>query len=151
MYLYVTTVLYSSLIPRPCPAFRRLQYGRAGRAWYLFSREHDVISKWRKFAKLTGCVSCIFNRLHAQRSMCKAQCVRQSAPASCVCGVSYLVSSLFSLFWAQCTHAQLNPFYHPFYPDITHVRKDTRPSPALLYCKRWKARKGLGARLLCSS
>ena len=27
-------------------------------------------------------------------------------------------------------HVQSNPFYHPFYPDVTHVRKDTRPSPA---------------------
>ena len=31
------------------------------RAWYLFSHEHDVISKLRKFAELTGYVSCIFN------------------------------------------------------------------------------------------
>ena len=30
---------------------------------------------------------------------------------------------------------------------ITHVRKDTRPSPALLYDKQWKARRGLGTRL----
>ena len=37
----------------------------------------------------------------------------------------------------------INPFYHPFYPDVTHVRKDTRPSPALPYCKRRKARQGL--------
>ena len=28
----------------------------------------------------------------------------------------------------------------PFPPSfLTHVRKDTRPSPALLYCKQWKA------------
>ena len=26
---------------------------------------------------------------------------------------------LFLLFWALCTHAQLIPFYHPFYPDVT--------------------------------
>ena len=32
-----------------------------------------------------------------------------------------------------------NPFYHPFYPDVTHMRKDTIPSPAFPYCKRWKA------------
>ena len=50
-----------SLVPRPHPAFRRLQYGKAGRAWYLFSREHDIISKLRKIAKLTGCVLRIFN------------------------------------------------------------------------------------------
>ena len=30
------------------------------------------------------------------------------------------------MFWAQCAHTQLNPFYHPFYPDVTHMRKDTR-------------------------
>ena len=44
-------------------------------------------------------------------------------------------------------HAQLNPFYHPFYPDIPHVRKDTRPSPAFPYCKQRKAGWGLGTRL----
>ena len=29
--------------------------------------------------------------------------------------------SVFLLFWVQCTHAQLhvNPFYHPFYSDVT--------------------------------
>ena len=31
--------LLGSLVPRPRPAFRRLQYRKAGRAWYLFSRE----------------------------------------------------------------------------------------------------------------
>ena len=62
--------------------------------------------------------------------------------------VSYLVPWLFSLFWAQCTYAQSNRFYHPFYPDVTHVRKDTRPSPALPYCKRRKAGRGLGTRLV---
>ena len=41
------------------------------RAWYLFSREHDVIGKWRNFAELTGCVARILNPLHAQRSVCK--------------------------------------------------------------------------------
>ena len=57
-----------------------------------------------------------------------AQCVRQSPPASQIRVVSYLVPWLFSLFWAQYAHAQSNPFYHPFYPDVTHVRKDTRSS-----------------------
>ena len=47
----------SSLVPRPRPAFHRLQYGKAGRAWYLFPREHDVIGKWRKFSEQTGCIS----------------------------------------------------------------------------------------------
>ena len=42
------------------PSFRHFHYRKAGRAWYLSSCEHDVIKKWQKFAKLTGCVSCIF-------------------------------------------------------------------------------------------
>ena len=58
-----------------------------------------------------------------------AQCVGQLPPASYVDVVSYLVPWLFLLFWAQCAHAQLNPFYS----DVTHVRKDTGLSPALPY------------------
>ena len=57
------THLSLSLIPRPRPAFHHLQYGKTRRAWYLFSHEHDKIRKWRKIAKLTGCVLRIFNRL----------------------------------------------------------------------------------------
>ena len=30
------------------------------------------------------------------------------------------------------SHTIKNLFYHPFCSDVTHVRKDTRPSPALL-------------------
>ena len=94
---------------------------------------------------------CRNNRLHfaycSTDNTLNTRCVRQSPPTSYVCVVSYLVPWLFLLFWAQCTHAQLNPFYHPFYSDVTHVRKDTRPSPALLYWKRWKAGWGLGMRL----
>ena len=54
--VYVSSAAGFSLVPRPRPAFRCLQYGKAGRAWYLFSREHDVIGKWRKFSEQTGCV-----------------------------------------------------------------------------------------------
>ena len=49
--------------------------------------------------------------------------------------------------WSPLPRFNLNPFYHPFYPDITHMRKDTRPSPAFAYCKRQKAGRGLGTRL----
>ena len=56
--------------------------------------------------------------------------------------VSYLVPWLFLLFWVQCPHAQLNPFYYPFYPVVT-----TRPSSALLNWKRQKAGEGMGKRL----
>ena len=44
-------------------------------------------------------------------------------------------------------HVQSNPFYHPIYLDVTHVRKDTRPSPAFPHCKRRKAGRGLETRL----
>ena len=37
-----------SLIPRLRPALHHLQYGKAERACYLFSREHNVINKWQK-------------------------------------------------------------------------------------------------------
>jgi len=30
-------------------------------------------------------------------------------------------------------HVESNPFYHPFYPDVTHVRKDTRPWSSALF------------------
>ena len=60
--------------------------------------------------------------------MLNIHCVRQSPPASQICVVSYLVAWLFSLFRAQCTHAQSNPFY----PDVTHVPKI--PDPLPLYC-----------------
>ena len=57
-YVHLVMFLFPdcSLVPRPRPAFRRLQYGKAWRAWYLFSREHDVIGKWRKFSEQTGCI-----------------------------------------------------------------------------------------------
>ena len=55
---------------------------------------------------------------------------------------------LFLLFWVQYAHTQLNPFYHPFYPDVTHAKKDTRPSPALPYWKQRKAGRGLGMKLM---
>ena len=44
-YYILVQLAWSSLVPRPCPVFCRLQYRKAGRAWYLFSCEHDVIKK----------------------------------------------------------------------------------------------------------
>ena len=44
-------------------------------------------------------------------------------------------------------HVQLMPFYRLSTRDVTHVRKCTRPSPALPYCKRREAGRGLGTRL----
>jgi len=33
---------FTSFIPRPRPAFHHLQYWKAGRTWYLLSREDDI-------------------------------------------------------------------------------------------------------------
>ena len=41
-------------------------------------------------------------------------------------------------------HVQLNPFYHLSTCDVTHVRKCTRLSSALPYCKRREAGKWPG-------
>ena len=59
--------LTPSLVPRPRPAFHHLQYGKMGRAWYLFPREHDIIRKWPKFSEQTGIVSCIFQPITCSR------------------------------------------------------------------------------------
>ena len=55
--------------PVPRPAFRRLQYGKAGRAWYIFSREHDVIEKWQNFQNEDAAFCVLFSHLHVQRSV----------------------------------------------------------------------------------
>ena len=48
---FVLFYLIPSLVPRSRPAFHRLQYRKAGRVWYLFSCEQDIIWKWQKFQK----------------------------------------------------------------------------------------------------
>ena len=69
--------------------------------------------------------------------------------ARALSGVSYAHIYACARYCAVVTLAQVQskPFYHPFYPDITHMRKDTRPSPAFPYCKRHKTGPGLGTRL----
>ena len=55
--------------PVPRPAFRRLRYGKAGRAWYIFSRDHDVIKKSQNFQNEDAMFRVLFNHLHVQRSV----------------------------------------------------------------------------------
>ena len=47
----------AQLVPRPRPAFCYLQYGKAGRARYLFSHKHDIIYKWQKSSEQKSVVS----------------------------------------------------------------------------------------------
>ena len=56
--------------------------------------------------------------------MLNSRCIRQLPSASYIRAVSYLLRSLLLLFWALCIHAQLNPFYHLFYPDVMHSREN---------------------------
>ena len=62
-----SVVLTSFPVPRR--AFRRLQYGKAGRAWYISSCEHDVIDKWQTFQNEDAMFFVLFNHLHIQRSV----------------------------------------------------------------------------------
>ena len=104
------------------PSFS-LQYGKVGRAWYLFSREHDVIDKWpkKKDEKVKFHVLSL-NQLRVQRLVCITV-----APS--------LVRYKLQVTWypsssccSQCTNVQSSPFYHLSTLDVTPVRKDTRPS-----------------------
>lgn len=45
-----------------------LEYRKAGRPSYPFSREHDIIGKRENFSELTGNI--LFKRLHAKHSVC---------------------------------------------------------------------------------
>ena len=65
----LNTSSFLASFPVPRPAFRRLQYGKAGRAWYIFSREHDVIDKWQNFQNEDATFCVLFNHLHVQRSV----------------------------------------------------------------------------------
>ena len=46
-------------------------------------------------------------------------------------------------------HVQSNPFYRPFYHDVTHVRKIPGPLPLFRTASERKAGRGLGTRLGC--
>ena len=59
-----------------------------------------------------------FVRLHAQCLVCKTV----ASPAQ-MHVVSYLVPWLTLLIRTQCAHTHLNPFYHPFYPDVNHEKR----------------------------
>jgi len=60
----------------PGPA--QLLIGKAGRAWYLLSYEHDVISNGKKIQNEKA-MSCLTNHKF------NAWCVQQSSPASYMC------------------------------------------------------------------
>ena len=96
--------------PTPCPAFHRLQYRKAWRAWYLFPSKHDIIGKWRKFSEQTGCV------LHiVQLTMLNARCIRQSSSAC-----SRLPATLALFAFLGPVHPCI---IKPFLPSFRHSRE----------------------------
>ena len=99
----------------------------------------NTCSRLATYCSLVDCLS-----LHVRLSLS----AWRDSIARALSGVSY-VHICWARYYAVVTlaHVQSNPFYHPFYPDVTHVRKDTRPSPAFPYCKRRKAGWDLGMRL----
>jgi len=61
-----------SLIPRPRPAFHHLQYRKAGRAWYLFSRKHDkkLTNAKKKIRIKKAKFHALLNELRVQHLVC---------------------------------------------------------------------------------
>ena len=55
--------------PVPRPAFRCLQYGKTGRAWYISSREHDVIEKWQNFQNEDATFCVLFNHASTRSTL----------------------------------------------------------------------------------
>ena len=125
--------------PVPCLAFHRLQYGKAGRAWYIFSREHDVIEKWQNFQNVLRVI---------QPSTRSTLGEYDSRPplARYVWYVTWYLRS------SCCSETHVHPRFLPvFLPlstlDITHVRRCTRPSPLYRTASDEKLGVGLGTRL----
>ena len=123
--------------PVPCPAFRRLQYGKAGRAWYISSREHDVIDKFSEQGRYVLRVIQLptLSTLGEYDShLPLARCVWWYLRSSCCSETHY-------------AHVKLPVFLPLSTLDVTHVRKCTRPSPLYRTASDEKLGDGLGTRL----
>ena len=123
------TYLRTSLVPSPTPwpAFRRLQYGKVGTAWYIFSREHDVIEKWQNFQNEDAMVCVLFSYLHVWY-------VTWYLRSSCCSETHY-------------AHVKLPVFLPLSTLDVTHVRRCIRPSLLYRTASDEKLGVGLGTRL----
>ena len=148
MHIYISFNLQAevlkncSLVPRPS----KLSVTCCMKKWRepatFFLDEHNIIRKWQKVNKHAGCVSRIV-QIHCT---VKTWCEQQSLLASSICVVSYQDPWLFLLFWAQCTHTQLNPFCYSFCSDVTYMRKT--PSPLMLFCTASWAGSGTVAKII---
>ena len=122
---------FYSLVPRPRPAFHALQFGKAGRAWYLFSRKHESGENLQN-----SCVSRI------------VQPTTHSVLG--VYGSHHLLDKLTGTLGLFAVLGPVRPHtIRPFLPSFLSLRhsreKDDRPS--FPYYKRRKAGHGLRTRL----
>ena len=130
--------------PVPRPAFRRLQYGKAGRAWYIFSREHDVIEKWQNFQNED-----VLRVIQPSTRSTLGEYDSRPPLARYVWYVTWYLRS------SCCSETHVRPRFLPvFLPlstlDVTHVRRCTRPSPLYSTKQRRKAGRGTGNEAMCS-
>ena len=94
-----------SLVLRPCLAFHHLQCGKAWRACYLFSCEHDVIGK---FLEQAGCVLRIVQL--TTRSTLSAY---DNRPPLDACGKLLAMLALFAVLDPMHPHT-IKPFLPSF-------------------------------------
>ena len=95
-----------------------MQYGKAGRVWYMISCEHHVINKWQKFSEWKGNICLLLNQLHVQ-------CMISVSITSCkldTCGK--LTFALHAVLTPVHLHTT-KPLFHPY---VTHVTSCTRLS-----------------------
>ena len=118
---------YVSLASRPRPAF------------CLFStvkrEEPGIFShvRWRNWQMAKTCRTNRQCFLYCSTEyMLNTLCVRQSPPTSYIRVVNYLVPRLFFVVLGPVHPCTIKPDLPSFLSSVTHMRKDTRPSPALL-------------------
>ena len=128
----------SFLVPRP--AFSHLQCGKAGRAWYISSREHDVVNKFSEQGRYV--LRIIQPSAHSTLSEYDS---RPPLTRYVWYVTWYLRSSCCSETQYAHVHLSLSTAFLPL--TVTHVRKCTRPSLLFRTASNEKLGMGLGARL----
>ena len=140
--------------PSPHPASRRLQYGKVGESLVHFltwvtSQTWQIMRTWatckpQKLHPHTRTRAWLFRVERRQRTKALAFYVALHETVGRT--ESFKTVKTHSNNLIVLAHVQLKSFYRLSIHDITHVRKCTRPSPALL---NGKLGEGLGTRLVC--
>ena len=129
---------------RPHPAFRCLRVKRE-RAWYscIFSHVSDVRIE-RVVERVWLCMGALGPEQRKEPRYKVAYHMYLASGRR----LSYTLSAEHVVDWKYAKRSLLvRQIFTTCWLRHAHVRKDTRPSPALPYCKRQKAGRGLGTRL----